>query len=80
LGEAIAARTRMEMIGLFLAVLELARGQRIAIRQAGRGGSVELEWIGESGLESTLPAGALDDADLSARSDGPPAAEGAAES
>ena len=75
LGEAIAARTRMEMIGLFLAVLELARGQRIAIRQDERGGSVELEWIGESGLESTLPGGALDDADVSAGSDGMPAAE-----
>ncbi|MHC4832321.1 MAG: segregation and condensation protein A [Planctomycetota bacterium] len=47
LAEAIFARTRMEMIGLFLAVLELARGQRIAIRQEDGEGGVELEWVAE---------------------------------
>jgi len=47
LAEAIFARTRMEMIGLFLAVLELARGQRIAIRQKDGEGGVELEWVAE---------------------------------
>lgn len=34
LQEAFAGRRRLEMIGLFLAALELARNQRIAIRQA----------------------------------------------
>ena len=53
LAEAIAARTRMEMIGLFLAVLELARGQHLAIRQE-EGGAVELEWLGEASDSSVV--------------------------
>jgi chromatin segregation and condensation protein Rec8/ScpA/Scc1 (kleisin family) len=34
LQEAFSGRRRLEMIGLFLAALELARSQRVAIRQA----------------------------------------------
>ncbi|MGA1017854.1 MAG: segregation and condensation protein A [Phycisphaerales bacterium] len=58
LAEAIAARTRMEMIGLFLAVLELARSQRVGIRQDESGGGVELEWIGEKEEGASTPAAA----------------------
>jgi segregation and condensation protein A len=49
LQEAFAGRRRLEMIGLFLATLELARSQRVAIRQAeGEAGLVcpiELELV-----------------------------------
>lgn len=49
LQEIFAGRRRLEMIGLFLAALELARSQRLAIRQAEGDAAlvapIELEWL-----------------------------------
>jgi len=68
LQEAFAGRTRMEMIGLFLATLELARSQRVAIRQEHLDGPVELEFLpapreGAAQPPETMPANAPSEAE-----------------
>jgi segregation and condensation protein A len=50
-----AGRTRLDRIGLFLALLELARQQRVRVRQASAADAIELELL--DGVESS-PASA----------------------
>lgn len=55
LQDAFAGARRIEMIGLFLAMLELARSERIAIRQESLDGPVEIEAIGPSATADAQP-------------------------
>lgn len=55
LQEAFAGRHRLEMIGLFLATLELARSQRIAIRQDAIEAPIEIEWLGDAAPPAVAP-------------------------
>jgi chromatin segregation and condensation protein Rec8/ScpA/Scc1 (kleisin family) len=52
-----AGRTRLDRIGLFLALLELARQQRVRVRQASAAEAIELEL-----LEASTPASAASSA------------------
>lgn len=62
--EIFAGRTRSEMIGLFLAMLELVRQRRIAVRQESTTGTIFLGLSGEeesqAATESSEQAGATD--------------------
>ena len=67
LGGLFTGRTRSEMLGLFLAVLELVRRRAISVRQDEENGGIVIGLRGEEPLESTVAeSSSADAADLPA--------------